>query len=170
MIRALCVAVLLALPAAVAAEGTAALVAERLSVMKDVAQWKHVRGAPVEDLDREKVVLDKAVAVAEAEGLASDTVRPFFAAQIEAAKDIQRCWIARWEGGAALPAGAPPDLKADIRPRLIALGEAILAAIRADLSAGRSPAGEAGTIRLDCLSDAAADRVSATLAAVRLGP
>ncbi|NIP77428.1 MAG: chorismate mutase, partial [Xanthomonadales bacterium] len=63
---------------------------------KPVAAWKHARGKPVEDLEREAVVVDRAAADAAAAGLDPETARPFFMAQIDAAKSVQHCWIARW--------------------------------------------------------------------------
>lgn len=148
------------------------LIAERLSLMKPVAAWKHARDAPVEDKPREAVVLEKAAEQAAAEGLDAGSVGPFFEAQIAAAKDIQWCWIARWEAGTALPPSDPPDLKAEIRPELIRLGGEILAEMRQSLAAGdrlaADPAEFAETVSLECLDPTARDAILTALGRVRL--
>ena len=105
----------------------------RLSLMKPVAAWKLDKGVAVEDLAREKVVLDKAVASAEQLGINAASTRAFFQAQIEAAKEIQRCWIKRWQSGAAPKMTEYPDLKDEIRPDLIRLGREILVRFKATL-------------------------------------
>ncbi len=176
MIRAaLCLAALaLASPAAAGEEADRlfGLIAERLSLMEPVAAWKAARGAPVEDLAREAVVLEKATAGAADRGLDPDTIRPFFEAQIGAAKDIQWCWIDRWESGAAAPPAEPPDLVEDIRPELIRLGDAILSALRARLAGGPiTPAEQAGfadAVAIECLGEEARDGVFAALTGVRM--
>ncbi|MEO0820574.1 MAG: gamma subclass chorismate mutase AroQ [Pseudomonadota bacterium] len=173
-------ATLLALAAAPAQAGAAdraeeavfTRIAERLALMMPVAAWKMERGAPVEDKAREAVVLDKAAEAAEAEGLSGESARPFFAAQIEAAKDIQRCWIARWEAGEASPPAETPDLKTEIRPELIRLGAEILASIRAALDAGAGFGAESApafrdAVALDCLSDPSRNAILEALAGVR---
>jgi hypothetical protein len=80
----------------------------------------------------------------------------FFTAQIEAAKAMQLCWIARWTNGAASPPAEAPDLSSEIRPRLSEIGDAQIAALAAtspeDVEIGPLPA-------IDCLPPAAADEV-----------
>lgn len=115
-------------PAGVAAAGDPVygLLDARLELMDEVAAYKWQRGLPIEDLDREAVVLDRAVADALRHGLTPGSSRSFFAAQIEAAKDIQRHWFEVWESGRG-PDPAP-DLEAEIRPELLRLGAGILEA------------------------------------------
>jgi len=98
---------------------------ERLSYMQAVAAWKVDNNRPVEDLEREKIVLDAARDQATDLGLASDSVNGFFLAQIEAAKEIQACWIVRWDEGNARPVNVP-DLIEEVRPALLSLGKDIL--------------------------------------------
>jgi cyclohexadienyl dehydratase len=118
----------LLLPAAeaLAAEQLYQLLDARLELMDEVAAHKWRQGQPIENLDRETVVLERAVADALRHGLTPDSSRAFFAAQIEAAKEIQRHWFRVWEAGAE-PAAAP-DLDAVVRPELLRLGSDILAA------------------------------------------
>jgi len=177
MIRAGAIALLLLLvPCAAAAAGKAAvfeLIAARLALMKPVAEWKHRHVAPVEDIAREAVVLDRAVADAAAAGLAQESVRPFFQAQITAAKAIQRCWIGRWHADMSMPANDPPDLKTEIRPQLIDLGARLIAALRDSLAEegrfdGRTTAAFASTVETDCLDREARGPIYIALTRIRL--
>ncbi len=148
-------------------------IAERLSLMKPVAAWKRARDVAVEDLAREAVVLEKVTAGAKKQGLSAETTKPFFEAQIVAAKDIQTCWIARWDKGQDTPPDPVPDLKSDIRPKLLTIGAALIADVRSALEAGvafetRFQQEFAGTVALDCLSDEARDRIYSALGAIRL--
>ncbi|MDZ7671131.1 MAG: gamma subclass chorismate mutase AroQ [Gammaproteobacteria bacterium] len=102
------------------------LVDARLQLMKDVAAYKWHHGLAIEDQDREAVVLDRAVAEALQHGLTTTSSRRLFAAQIEAAKAIQRHWFDVWRDGAAPPDA--PDLEHELRPELLRLGDAIVAA------------------------------------------
>ena len=104
------------------------LIEARLQLMNDVAAYKYQHKLGIEDVAREQVVLDKAAIKALAFGLTPASSRFFFAMQIEAAKEIQRYWFDEWTNGALLPASAA-SLDDDLRPRIQALGDAILTAI-----------------------------------------
>ncbi len=134
-----------------------ARIADRLALMKPVAAWKRARSAAVEDLAREAVVLEKATRSAADVGLVAETARPFFQAQITAAKEIQTCWIGRWDRNEAQPPDPVPDLKTEIRPKLIKIGAALLSDIKDALEAGASfdaahSADFLAKVKLDCLS------------------
>jgi len=131
--------------------------------MEDVAAYKFANGLPIEDPAREATVLADAAASARRYGLTPDSVERLFLAQIEAAKEIQAYWIGRWASGA--PAPSPPDLANDLRPRLTALGEALLAqAARAPLPAAhRLPP-------MEGLGAAAAAALEAALAGIERFP
>ena len=141
------------------------LIESRLAVMKDVAAFKHLRGVAVQDLEREAVVLKKAVEGAAAKGLVPETVTPFFRAQIEAAKAIQHCWIARWQDGSAAAPDRAPDLKTEVRPKLVEIGGKLVASI-AETPATAMPI-EAAPPALDCLPDKEAGDIASALAGVR---
>ena len=180
MIRALVLAALAALAAAGPARADDPtrsmvydLIASRLALMQSVAAWKHAQGAPVEDLAREAKVLEKSAEDARIVGLDAETVHPFFEAQIGAAKVIQHCWIARWEAGQAAPPADPPDLTADIRPRLMAIGTALLQSIQLALAEGVDFDPEhadafAEAVDLDCLETGARDAILVGLGGIRL--
>ena len=148
-------------------------IAERLSLMKSVAAWKRANGVAVEDRAREAVVLDNAVGAAAAAGLDPAMARPFFAAQIAAAKDIQRCWIGRWDAEQAPPPEGAPDLKTEIRPALLALGRALLESTAAALAEGIAfdethAADFAVAADVECLSTARRDAIYGGLGGLRL--
>lgn len=105
------------------------LIGERLALMDEVAAYKWHRQLDIEDKGREKTVLDQAARTAMQAGITEDSSRTFFSAQIEAAKEIQRYWFATWcETDHEEPPRAP-DLDGVIRPKLIELGDRIIAAI-----------------------------------------
>jgi cyclohexadienyl dehydratase len=101
---------------------------ERLALMPLVAEAKRRSGAPVEDLERERRVLEAAARSvarsAQARGVEppdEDGVRRFFEAQIDAAKRVQREVLAAPPD----PALEPADLTHEIRPALIRIGDRI---------------------------------------------
>jgi cyclohexadienyl dehydratase len=120
------IAFLLLFSAVVAAESAelGALVRDRLSLMNNVAAYKWAHGLPIEDLAREQIVLEQAVQRSLRRALRSEDTRRFFGQQISAAKEIQAYWFSYWQNH--LAPVAPPDLEADIRPRLIRLGNQII--------------------------------------------
>lgn len=94
--------------------------------MREVAAHKWAHGLPIEDRAREARVLAGAEAAALRHGLKPAAVANLFELQIRAAKEIQGYWFGRWQGGETAPAA--PDLNEQLRPRIIALGDAIVAA------------------------------------------
>jgi cyclohexadienyl dehydratase len=102
------------------------LLARRLAFMPLVAAAKLAAGLPIEDLPREKVVLDSAAAEGTKFGLPVARVRAFFALQIELAKAVQR---RQWEATTL-------DLGRQMRPALNELGDRILDALRAARQSG----------------------------------
>lgn len=108
------------------------LINQRLTYMEDVALFKHTKGRDVEDLTREKKVLEKAKCDAEKAGLDPDSIKHFFQAQMNAAKAIQYGYIDQWSS--ARPANKKHrDLDSEVRPRLIELGDQIVRQISAYL-------------------------------------
>lgn len=147
-------------------------IGERLGWMAPVAAWKVANDKPVEDLAREAVVLQAAQSKAEQVGLARETVVDFFQAQIDAAKAIQWCWIARWEVGAPVPQETP-DLVEEIRPELIRLGQEVLDELAGEIAeSGAIPAQArdrfVAEVSLDCLDEQSATNLFESLTKVRL--
>lgn len=104
------------------------LVDQRLQLMQDVAAYKYANHLAIENEPREKVVLGSAIANARKLQLDPTTLEPFFRLQIEMAKKIQKNWIERWqaEGGFSQGTDTIADLKSNIRPRLIAIGDQLV--------------------------------------------
>jgi chorismate mutase-like protein len=154
-LAALLAAILVSAGSAGASTGTLfSAVNERLSFMQAVAAWKADNNRPVEDLEREKVVLEAARKQAAEIGLSADSVTLFFQAQIDAAKDIQFCWIARWKEGTARP-DSVPDLVQDVRPALLKLGNDILQELATTSVAATDRAAFDVALTVDCLSESA---------------
>ena len=88
----------------------ASLAAERLATADLVAAAKWGTDSPIDDPAREQVVLDNVAAQAKQIGADPDEVRRIFRDQIEANKDVQRAFYARWT--------AHPDQAPTTRPDL----------------------------------------------------
>ncbi len=95
------------------------LAARRLALMPAVAAYKRAHGLPIEDLERERLVLDAAEGLARRAGLDPEALRSSFRLQVDLAKGVQR-------GAPPLPATL--DLKKQIRPALIRLGARLVEA------------------------------------------
>lgn len=100
------------------------LIEHRLTFMAAVANYKWQHKRPIEDLQREQIVLDSAVKDAAIFSLEPQSSRAFFSSQILAAKEIQLGWFDHWRQTSNPAPG--PDLKSSIRPQLIKLGRRIL--------------------------------------------
>ena len=155
----------LAPAAAAATDDLYRTIAERLSYMQAVAAWKVENDRPVEDLEREQVVLEAARSKAREQGLAGAQVTGFFEAQIEAAKDIQSCWIDRWNSGVQ-PPGTVPDLVSEVRPALLRLGGSIISQLaEASVTSNDRTAFE-NLVEVECLSNGAREKIFEGLLAV----
>jgi chorismate mutase-like protein len=96
------------------------LLARRLALMPHVAAWKHAHQRPIEDLARERAVLERAARVARQAGLDPAWLRRVFAVQIELAKAVQR----------RAPAPETPlELETEVRPLLLRLGDRIVTSL-----------------------------------------
>ncbi|WP_235135737.1 chorismate mutase [Lelliottia amnigena] len=107
---------------------------ERMLLMPDVAGYKALHHLPVEDLPREKVVIDTMTKNAQDAGLASDTVVPFVNALMNAGKAIQYRCLADWL--ATPQASAPVTDLANIRQKIQQTDTRIMTAISQRLMVG----------------------------------
>ena len=97
----------------------ASLAEQRLGMSRDIAWAKHSADLPVYDPQRETAILHTMMAACQQQGLAPDTVRRFFAAEMEASRRIQWAWIEAWRKELAAPPERPAvDLGAYLRPQL----------------------------------------------------
>lgn len=134
-----------------AAERLAQLTACRLNLAYDVAQAKYVSGAAIEDLEREKVVIENGVKALPS--VSEPLVRAYWAAQIEASKAAQRTLIERWKAAGTPKFTDAPDLTATVRPKLDLLSSAISDALNeawatrtCPVASGPSTPGEASRL------------------------
>jgi chorismate mutase len=113
------------------------LVVRRLAVAESVAAAKWSSGRPVEDRDREAVVLRDAAASARRARIDATFVRRVMAAQIEASKIVQEGLMARWRDEPATAPTSQPELRG-VRQTLEAIDEEFVTA----LVAARPPAAQ----------------------------
>ena len=95
------------------------LLARRMAFMPLVGDLKAKRGLPIEDLARERTVIELVAAAARVRGLPDQATRQFFELQIELSKAVER----RMRESSAL------DLERQIRPALNQLGARIVDAL-----------------------------------------
>lgn len=103
--------------------------AQRLSLAKDVALAKWDNGAPVEDLARERHVIDTAIAAGRKSGLPAEFVSRFFSAQIEANKVIQYALLTDWQGEGKAPPHSPINLAQNVRPQIDRIQALLISAL-----------------------------------------
>jgi len=97
---------------------------DRLSYMEDVALFKAKNHLPIEDIQREAVVIEKATLSAGERGVDPESVKDFFNAQIAVAKAIQYRYRADL---LSRPCSRQPlDLNKEVRPALIRLGDQLM--------------------------------------------
>jgi len=124
-------------------EALVALMGERLKLMPDVARYKWNNHLAIEDLPREKAILDELVVQATQAGVPEETARKFFAAQMDAAKLVQQGLTSKWRDADQGEIPDVPDLKADIRPALDAMTPKMLELLSKNLSALHDKANQA---------------------------
>lgn len=108
------------------------LINARLAYMEDIALYKAQHELPIEDLEREIIVLNSAAESAEDEGIDIHSARLFFARQIDIAKSIQRQVLADFSYQ-QVAMSQPKDLNEEIRPALTSLGNELLASLHSYL-------------------------------------
>ena len=154
---------ILPLPVNASASDLLQLVGQRLGYMKDVAAFKWQHGLPIENLEREKVVLTSAVHQGLRFGLDKSSARGFFEVQIEAAKEVQNYWFEQWrQNPGSLPQNSI-DLEGKIRPTLLQLGESITTEL------ANEPSGLT-SLEIEGLSSATVTRLSNAARAVEVYP
>jgi chorismate mutase len=94
------------------------LVAERLSLMTDVAKSKWNSGSEIEDPIREQQLLSDVGVKAQTVGVPTEWAQHFFRFQIEAAKQVQYCLFAQWTTRNQGSFSEVQDLRTGIRPKL----------------------------------------------------
>jgi chorismate mutase len=105
------------------------LIKERLEVAPEVARNKWNTRGPIEDLPRERQIIDGVTRRAPEFGLEPKVAEAFFAGQIEASKVVQRALHAEWKARRQFPFPKVADLARDIRPVLDRLTPAMMRAL-----------------------------------------
>jgi chorismate mutase len=105
------------------------LIKERLDVAPEVARTKWNTKAPIEDLPRDKQIIDEVAKAATEYGLDPHVAGTFFIGQIEASKAIQKALHAEWTAKRQPPFAEVADLGKDIRPVLDRLTPAMMRAL-----------------------------------------
>ncbi len=105
------------------------LVQQRLAIADTVARNKWNSGAPIEDLPREREIIDGLVKQAAGYGLSGEVAADFFRAQIEASKIVQRARFSEWQAAGQPKFSQVRDLGRDIRPALDALTPQMMRAL-----------------------------------------
>lgn len=100
---------------------------DRLDLASQVAWVKFRDTLPVYDPKREAELLAGLVRKGEAKGVPAMQVEAFMKAQMAASRAVQKTLIRSWSRGGTLPAYPPFDLKRDIRPRLDAISDEMIA-------------------------------------------
>ncbi|PSX05481.1 chorismate mutase [Photobacterium angustum] len=112
---------------------------DRMSFMSDVAIYKANHHLPIEDLEREDLILKKSASTSEKFGLEVKSSQMFLSSLISSAKAIQyrvrADLLSRTNSQNAFIAR---DLKAVVRPELLRLGDEINENIYEYLSSGRT--------------------------------
>ncbi|HEB26863.1 MAG TPA: gamma subclass chorismate mutase AroQ [Porticoccus sp.] len=112
------------------------LINQRLSYMEDVAKYKAQHHLPVEDVQREILVLKKAIDQAQLLGLEPASIKDFFRVQMDMAKAIQFRARADWLSDASQLTQNGRNLSTEIRPQLLILGDKITQTIKDYLQSG----------------------------------
>jgi chorismate mutase-like protein len=105
----------------------ARLIDLRLEVVAEVARSKWNSGAAIEDLPRERLLLQSLQAQAQPLGITPTRVNEFFGAQILAAKQLQSALFDRWRKQRLGKFVGVSDLAAVLRPKLDVLTAKMLA-------------------------------------------
>ena len=150
------------------------LLAQRLQLMPEVAAWKAARNVPVQDVDRERQVLQATVQRAQQLGIEAATAERLFGLQIELARRVQSDAIAHWRSSGIAPPAAR-NLETELRPVLDELGKRLLQALYLSLpQLERSESAQLATLaqplRTAGLSDAEASSLLQALFALRRAP
>jgi chorismate mutase len=117
------------------------LIKERLDVAPEVARTKWNTKAAIEDLPREKQIIDGVAKRAAEYGLDPTAAATFFTGQIEASKVVQKALHAEWTVKGQPPFAKVADLGKDIRPVLDRLTPAMMRALAEALPVLQRPGG-----------------------------
>lgn len=102
---------------------------QRLALARAVAFVKWDNGAPVEDVARERQVIDAAITAGREVELPAEFVYRFFSAQIEANKLIQYALLTKWQAQGRAPGHSGIDLAQTVRPQIDRIQAVLISAL-----------------------------------------
>lgn len=102
---------------------------DRLVIMVHVARHKWNESIPIENLEREAVVLAATTRQAVANAVDRERAETMVRAQIEAAKAIQTALFDQWQAKTLGPFDDAPDLATTLRPEISRLTAALIEAV-----------------------------------------
>lgn len=105
-----------------------ALASQRLALALPVAHWKWANNRPIEDPQREAVLLREVDARARAAGVDPAFAQRFFRDQIDASKQMQTALFEKWRTTRP-PQGPAPELGTTTRPALDRLTQSMIASL-----------------------------------------
>ncbi len=148
------------------------LIEQRMQLMKDVAGYKALHHQPIEDQKQEEKVLETILRQSMALGLEPAGTRHLYVALINASKAIQYRYRAEWLA-APEPDWTPRSLNETVRPRLAAIDNELLAAIKNYLCRGgtlttQQQRGLLGQLQVRFLSETDKLRIYQALSEVHL--
>lgn len=100
------------------------IINERLTYMEDVALFKAHRHLPVEDVEREKLVVAETIISAQNSGIDLTHLESFIRAQMSVAKAVQ--YRHRADFLSNTPLRQPSDLQETVRPLLLRLNDRLI--------------------------------------------
>ena len=95
-----------------------ACIRHRLSLMPAVARYKWEHELPIEDIERERSLINRFVDDARTHGLDTDWSRRVIVAQITAARLVQQDCFERWKSSPPDKSEPILDLQTELRPRI----------------------------------------------------
>jgi chorismate mutase len=146
-----------------------ALMNRRLDLMHEVARWKWNAKRPIEDRDRELILLDRLAGRAEERGVEVTFARRFLEAQMTASKMIQSNDFLRFEETGQESFSDVADLGETLRPQISALSESLLIQL-AQLDAHPTSAACRAAIRVRAQVVLCAPGVTEPIRLVAIGP
>lgn len=108
-----------------------AVIAERLAVMPDVARHKWNNELPVEDLEREEIVLERTIEKAVEAGVDDKLAGRFISHQMMASKQVQASLFVVWRAAGRGKFDGVPDLQQTLRPQIVSLTDRLIDALKA---------------------------------------
>jgi chorismate mutase len=107
-------------------DGVLNAIQELFSTMHNVAKWKWNHRSAIEDMEKEKQLLEKWIEKGAQLGLPEEIVKEVFNAQLEAMKMIQINYFENWKRDGVDQFADVHDFKTELRPRIERISENLM--------------------------------------------